>query len=723
MINICTRTRLEGEEPLLVYKSIDNSAWSNFIDYFGINSENDVIAMILLGGHFGLKNHEFWGSNPVTSGVKAINLLGVKKPMKVVGQFLDFNLDRSIPYNQGSLVTHTKTSLLNSIKTFLVPETYEGGSFGWSVAVDSESFEDLGSLITNAHTFNSEVLVENAPKKLIVERVNQNDLNFLNSLDPSGFYIDCYDAIKSCLGVKQNSLGSNSMPVKTVPEPINGDVIEIVYQASIQLPLPSIQAPVNYGLHADYPGTGWYKATDTGIVFSKDVPNMETMQFEEGGIEYVSVYNANDAYSYGASAATSNITNMSGLFSEVWSGQDVSTWDVSNVTTMNSMFSFTQFNGDISNWDVSSVTDMSYMFFGDNTFNQDISNWDVSKVIDMRYMFNNSVSFNQDISNWDVSNVTDMESMFRYTYSFNQNLGSWNVSNVTNMETMFEASAINYDLSAWDISNVTRYLDFSTNSSLTLNQLPNWPIVISPPGEGLRADYPGTGWYKATDTGTVFNKYIPEGETYTFSDNTSYTSVYNASDAGSLGKFAATSNITDMSTAFYSLTTFNDDISGWDFSNVTNASHMFSNARAFNQDLTNWDTSSLVNMTNMFSNALAFNGDISNWDTSNVTSMTSTFQQAAAFNQDISNWDTSNVTSMSTMFAEATNFNANISYWNTSKVVSMYGMFADATSFNQYLAYWNVSNIPTIPDYFDSNATAWIQSRPIWGTVGEEFAV
>ena len=66
---------------------------------------------------------------------------------------------------------------------------------------------------------------------------------------------------------------------------------------------------------------------------------------------------------------TSKITDMRDLFkgddyfnlySRDFSG--IESWNVSNVTDMSGMFSESSFNQDISSWDVSNVTDMSHMF-------------------------------------------------------------------------------------------------------------------------------------------------------------------------------------------------------------------------------------------------------------------------------------------------------------------------------------------------------------------------
>ena len=107
---------------------------------------------------------------------------------------------------------------------------------------------------------------------------------------------------------------------------------------------------------------------------------------------------------------TSNITDMSNLFSDSDFNGNISNWNVSNVKSVWGMFYRSNFNGDISNWDVSNITSMAYMFF-DSEFNGDISKWDVSNVKNMRSMFLYS-KFNSDISNWDVSNVIDKSHIF-----------------------------------------------------------------------------------------------------------------------------------------------------------------------------------------------------------------------------------------------------------------------------------------------------------------------
>lgn len=206
---------------------------------------------------------------------------------------------------------------------------------------------------------------------------------------------------------------------------------------------------VDQGLAKDYSGTGWYKATDTGVVYNKDIPEGETHIFEGDPIEYISVWRNEgiDADSFTGTEeevqkllewhknlhrfATSNVTDMSwwvtgygnsefyeslGLSSEsiVTGTDDISHYDTSNVTDMQNMFAQSSFNQPLDNFNTSNVTNMSSMFEGTTLFNQDISSWDTSNVTDMDGMFSYAASFNQDLSQWCVPLLTGARRFDRY---------------------------------------------------------------------------------------------------------------------------------------------------------------------------------------------------------------------------------------------------------------------------------------------------------------------
>lgn len=110
---------------------------------------------------------------------------------------------------------------------------------------------------------------------------------------------------------------------------------------------------------------------------------------------------------------TSAITDMSGLFKDIW---------------------LSEFDG-IETWDTSKVKDMSHMFSGAKNFNQPLNSWNVGNVRLMMYMFNGATSFNQSLDKWDVSHVEDMKEIFRGAKSFNQDLSHWNLNRIEDSKT------------------------------------------------------------------------------------------------------------------------------------------------------------------------------------------------------------------------------------------------------------------------------------------------
>ena len=130
-----------------------------------------------------------------------------------------------------------------------------------------------------------------------------------------------------------------------------------------------------------------------------------------------------------------------------------------------------------------------------------------------------------------------------------------------------------------------------------------------------------------------------------------------------------------------------------------------------------WDTSVVTQrMSQTFYGATSFNDDLNNWDVSNAISLDAMFVEATSFNGSLSGWSFGEGANLSSMFYNTTSFNRDISNWDVSLVDNMDGMFSGASSFNQDLSPWCVTNISSRPSGFDSNATAWVLSRPVWGT-------
>ena len=91
---------------------------------------------------------------------------------------------------------------------------------------------------------------------------------------------------------------------------------------------------------------------------------------------------------------------------------DLNFIDTSEITDMSLLFSNCMHNFDVSSWDVANGTCMEYMFVNCKNFNCDLSYWDVSNVTDMDNMFYNCKKFNCDLSDWDISNMTRWKNTF-----------------------------------------------------------------------------------------------------------------------------------------------------------------------------------------------------------------------------------------------------------------------------------------------------------------------
>jgi hypothetical protein len=248
---------------------------------------------------------------------------------------------------------------------------------------------------------------------------------------------------------------------------------------------------------------------------------------------------------------TSNVRNMSGMFSNAKAFNQPLEWDTRNVTNMQGMFINARgFNngGKPLEWVTSNVTDMSNMFQDASAFNQPLE-WDTRKVTNMSNMFGDASAFNNGGKplEWDTSNVTNMQGMFIDAKAFN-NGGEpleFDTRNVTTMVGMFHnARRFNQPL-AWDTRNV----------------------------KGMSGMF---------------------GETVAFNN-------------GGQPLAFDTRNVTNMSFMFAKAKAFNQPLV-WDTRNVTNMRYMFTKAEAFNNGgrPLAWDTRNVTDMERRFAGASAF---------------------------------------------------------------------------------------------------------------------
>ena len=188
---------------------------------------------------------------------------------------------------------------------------------------------------------------------------------------------------------------------------------------------------------------------------------------------------------------------------------------------------------------------------------------------------------------------------------------------------------------------------------------------------------------------------------------------------GSIGLWC-TKLVTDMNFLFdgqrlAGISTFNEDINGWEVGQVTNMNSMFSNAVAFNQPLNGWNVSRVTDMHGMFHRSSVFNQPLNGWQVGKVTTMAGMFNSAHAFNQPLNGWDVSSVTVMQAMFTSAAAFNQPLNGWNVSSVTSMDSMFKMSSEFNQPLTGWDVSSVTTINGMF-LDASKFNQDLCPWGS-------
>jgi len=386
-------------------------------------------------------------------------------------------------------------------------------------------------------------------------------------------------------------------------------------------------------------------------------------------------------------------------------------------------------------WCVIDVTDMSSLFQGLETFNEDISMWNVGQVTDMSYMFAEAGTFNRDISswNWNISSVTNMSYMFKGATSFNQNMCAWKDNfPYSNAIDIFVDSGCTYKgtpssetkgpFCASSCNIATAATDCFTTRDELKAAVDRYVQGYWGAADSSKYGWPIGSWCvgKVTDMSSLFESLE------TFNEDISRWEVGQVTNMNRMFLAASsfnqnvsnwdTSAVTNMMSMFWGALSFDQDLSKWNTSAVTDMEAMFYNTTFFNQDLSKWNTSAVTTMRSLFNRALAFNSDISPWDTSAVTDMMLMFWGASSFNQqDLTNWDTSAVTDMSWMFSYASNFNGNISSWNTSAVTDMSHMFRGASSFNQNISSWDTSAV-TDMSYMFEGATAFDGDLSSWDT-------
>ncbi len=80
------------------------------------------------------------------------------------------------------------------------------------------------------------------------------------------------------------------------------------------------------------------------------------------------------------------------------------------------------------------------------------------------------------------------------------------------------------------------------------------------------------------------------------------------------------------------------NINSWNISSITNTNSMF-RGTSFNSDISNWDFSSVIDADYMFYPNASFNQDVGGWNITSLTTAAGMFYSATSFDQDLSSWD------------------------------------------------------------------------------------
>ena len=142
---------------------------------------------------------------------------------------------------------------------------------------------------------------------------------------------------------------------------------------------------------------------------------------------------------------TSEVTNMSRMFSACWSMEsiDLSHFDTGNVTHMSYMFNYCEAltSLDLSSFDTGNVFSMEGMFYECSSLTSlDLSSFNTENVRNFKEMFFDCVGLtSMDLHNFDTRNAGTMNGMFLECSGLTSlDLSSFNTAKVTDMSYMFD---------------------------------------------------------------------------------------------------------------------------------------------------------------------------------------------------------------------------------------------------------------------------------------------
>lgn len=312
--------------------------------------------------------------------------------------------------------------------------------------------------------------------------------------------------------------------------------------------------------------------------------NIDISKWVMTGAQFLKRMFAN-AIVFNANLATwdvSGVTDMSGTFSgAVNFARNLGAWSVGNVTTMFEMFYNTTLfgadgSGSLSNWDTSNVTDMSHMF-SLSGYNAPLVGWSFGNNAILSSMFQNSLNFNQDISTWDVSKVLQTDRMFKGAAKYNMDMEDMKFTSCVNFYEMFRDSVFASSVKGWV---------FSAVAGITLDSMFESATFFL--GEGVETwDVKNVSNFGDLFRGcTNFNADV-SGWDVSFGGNFdgtfAQTNIFNVD----ISKWDV-SLATTMNGMFNQATAFNQDLSGWDVSGVKSHTEFDKDATAWTKPKPNF---------------------------------------------------------------------------------------------------------------------------------------
>lgn len=198
-----------------------------------------------------------------------------------------------------------------------------------------------------------------------------------------------------------------------------------------------------------------------------------------------------------------------------------------------------------------------------------------------------------------------------------------------------------------------------------------------------------------------------------------------------------TSNVTNMSQAFWACAVEDLDLSSWNTSKVTDFYGMFYLPQAFwhhsfkgdwkphkTIDVSSFDTSSATTFQEMFYyNEYVEELDLSNWDTSKVTNMEKMFEYCLSLKnlKGLKGFNTSSVTTMLGMFGHCAAPVIDVSSFDTSNVKIMREMFEHYNGTLIGVEKLNTSNVTDMEGMFESNYSRTSLDLSAWDTSSLEY--